>query len=128
MTYGLIAILIGIIVSRYISEKGYATLSDAEKTRLMDGFSQHRKVSLIPLALFVVIYLGAVRLFPQLHRDLTHILLGGTVVYMTSVSVWMKRKLGTLELPASYIRTFLWARGISFVGVLVLFGSLFWEL
>jgi len=126
MTYGLIAFLVGIVASRYLSERGYSTLSDAEKTRLMDGFSQHRKYSLIPLVLYVLLYLGAVRLFPEHHRDLTHILLGGTVVYMTSTSIWMKRRLKALEIPPSYVKTFLWARGISFVAVLVMFGSFAW--
>ncbi len=126
MTYGLIAFLVGIIASRFLAEKGYATLTGDEKTRLMDGFSQHRKYSLIPLAVIVILYMGAMQVVPHSHRELTWALLAGTVLYLVATTVWMQRRLRALDLPPAYVRTFLLARAISFVGVLVLFGALQW--
>ncbi len=92
----------------------------------MDGISQHRKYSLIPLAVIVILYMGAVQVIPENHRALTWALLGATLLYLVATTVWMQRRLGALDMPPAYVRTFLLARAISFAGMIALFGALQW--
>jgi hypothetical protein len=126
MEYGLVAFLVAIVAARYLAERGFSTLDIEQKTRLVDGFTSHRKFSLVPIALFVVVYLGATRLFPDALRELTYAMFGITIIYVFGSGVWMARRLQSLEMSARYVRTFLWARALSTAGVLALFGAMLW--
>ena len=126
MEYGLVAFLVAIVAARYVAERGLAALSTEQKTRLVDGFASHRKFSLMPVALLVVLYLGATRLFPDALRELTYVVFGATLVYVLASSLWSQRRLRSLEMPGAYVRTFFWARALSTAGVLALFGAMLW--
>jgi len=53
---GLIVLLVAIVVSRMLSERGYRTLDADAKLRLMDGFSKTRSYSMIPLLVLIGAY------------------------------------------------------------------------
>ncbi len=46
---GIIALLVSLVASRIINEQGYRTLTSEQKIRLMDGFSNARAYSMIPV-------------------------------------------------------------------------------
>ena len=50
---GFIALLLAVLASRIINERGYRHLSSEEKVTLMDGFSKTRAYSMIPIIILI---------------------------------------------------------------------------
>lgn len=113
-----------IAISRMVAERALRTLSPEEKIRLVDGFSGMRAYSLLPAVLIVAAALTASQLFPGAPGWSTFIGLGLVAAYMVAVHSFIARKLARLQLPADYIRRFMFARHLGNAGVAVLFAGI----
>jgi TRAP-type uncharacterized transport system fused permease subunit len=114
---GIVALLVGIIASRMVNERGYQALTSDEKLRLMDGFSKTRKYSLIPL----VVLIGLFYVFMS-HTSINHGVLIPSVftvliLYIIIMAVFNQRKLQSLEISPTYRRHFLLSQTLSVLGV-----------
>jgi len=122
---GFIALFAAIIVSRIINERGFLTLSDEEKVRLMDGFSKFRAYAMIPL---LVLIGGYYLLITKTEMDkgiLSIGYFGLLIAFVVVRSVFIHKKLATMNLPAIYRRHFILAQVISLTGVAWFFYTFF---
>jgi len=122
--YGLVVFLLCIIGSRFLAEKGLARLSPEQKVELLSRFAGQRKYGLLPLVGLLVAFFVAMRLFPEHSFMLVVALLVHTVVYTLGVSIMGYRSLAAMDCPRFYIRTYLGARIVSTLGMILLFLSI----
>src|SRR5690606_29626403 len=113
---GYVVLLGSVVVARILNERGYRQLNDAQKLRLMNGFSAMRTYSLIPLLLLIGALCGLSSL-PKVEWNLLAIgYFGGHITYIVVLAVYNHRRMLSLEMPENYRRTFTLSRIISFGG------------
>lgn len=124
---GVIALLVGMVASRLLNERGYRQLSAEEKVRLLDGFSGVRAYSLIPLLVLVgVLWL----LTSQTQIDKQYLLFGYfslLVVYVIAQVIFNQRKLSQLDMPAGYRQLFTLSQVVSCLGIAWFFFTMLWR-
>lgn len=106
-------------------ERGYRTLNDEEKIRLMDGFSKTRAYAMIPVIALIGVYF-----FLMKKTDLDKTVL--SIAYFTLLvlfviirSILSHRKLSKMNLPNSYNNPYTLAQVVSLVGVAWFFYTIF---
>ena len=122
---GFIALLVAIVISRFINERGYRTLGPDEKLRLMDGFSATRMYSMVPLLALVAAFWFLVTKTEVNKQVVTIAYFGLLAIYVVVRTILNQKKLTTLEMPQQYRRSFMIAQAISFVGVAWFFYTVF---
>lgn len=126
-TSGFVVLLVSIVASRIIGERGYRTLDSDAKLRLMDGFSKTRAYSMIPLLILIAGYWLLVTQTSVDTQYLTFGYFGLLVFYVIVRSTMNQRKLTALEMPADYRRMFTFAQVVSFIGIAWFFFAMFYE-
>lgn len=121
---GYVVLLGSVVVARILNERGYRQLDDAEKLRLMDGFSATRAYSLIPLLLLIGAFWGLSSLPGIDHTLLAIGYFVGLLTYIVVLAVFNHRRMLSLEMPDNYRKTFGLSRIISFTGVAWFFFTL----
>ena len=114
---GFIALLVAIVISRFINERGYRTLEPDQKLRLMDGFSATRMYSMVPLLVLVAAFWFLVTKTDVNKQMVTTAYFGLLAIYVVVRTILNQKKLTTLEMPQQYRRSFMIAQAISLVGV-----------
>jgi len=125
MIIGIICYLVGIVVSRMISEKGLKALTDSEKASYLNAFSKFRMFSSLPVLAAGVIMILFIFFFPDysVFSLLMFALL--CIIYLVVLNIMMFIKLKTLNPPAEYRRYHILSRVIQYSGFLaflLLFG------
>jgi hypothetical protein len=115
---GLLAFFAAFIAGRFIHERALRALTAEQKGQMMDAFSRQRQFSLVPLLAVVVLAL----VFPGLIPFWA--LLPLLLLYIVGTLVYALRKMRTLELPQSYVRTYSTSQAVQFGGVLFYFATL----
>ncbi len=116
---GIFIVLIGIVTSRIITERGVRHLSTEEKGRVVETFSSFRIWNLLPL----ILVLGA---YVFMRSDITQStsLYNGLLVLLFIIALLSKlyiaRRLRALDLPQSYLRMQMIGQMVS-LGALVVF-------
>lgn len=118
MTIGVVVLLLAVFGGRLINERGMSVLTPEQKARFIDAFSTQRKYSLLPL--IAVVLLSAA--FPG--RLPIWALLSALVAYVVAISVLGVRKMRSIELPGSYIRSYTTSQAFQIGGLLVYFALL----
>jgi len=114
---GYILWMLSIIISKIINERGYRTISNAEKVRLMDGFSTTRAYSLIPLVVLICIFYLLVE---KSNLDRSTINIGYftlLVVYIVVRTLTSQQKMKALEIPMTYRKYYTLSQVIAILGV-----------
>lgn len=122
---GFIALIVAIVVSRFISERAYRELDSNQKLRLMDGFSSTRMYSMVPLLVLVG---GFWFLTTKTELDkplITAAYFGLLIIYVVICTVLNQRKLIVLDMPVPYQRMFMTAQAVSLVGFAWFFYTVF---
>lgn len=116
-TYAWIGIIAAMVVSRFINERGYRTLSSDEKLRLMDEFSWDRAFALIPIVLLGVLFwlLATKTAMDRATLQVTFFTL--LAIYIVSRIAWNLRRLNQLNMPGEYQRMFTISQVISLLGL-----------
>jgi hypothetical protein len=125
VTLGIIFFFVCAMVNRLISERALKYLSDDQKALIVDVFSRMRACYLIPIVSIIVVFFGANFLMPGHSLVFLVIFLILLACYAVAMHIIVMRKLRKYNLPNQYIRSILLSRGISFVGLAVLFGAIF---
>ena len=122
---GFIALLVAIVISRFINERGYRTLEPDQKLRLMDGFSATRMYSMVPLLVLVAAFWFLVTKTDVNKQMVTTAYFGLLAIYVVVRTILNQKKLTTLEMPQQYRRSFMIAQAISLVGFAWFFYTVF---
>src|SRR5262245_15693218 len=115
---GLIALLFGVFAGRLINERGMRALTAEQKARFLDAFSAQRKYSLLPLIAIIVLSLALPGRIP--FWVLMSLFLG----YVCAIYFISIRKMHSIALPSSYIRSYTSGQGVQIGGLLFYFAAL----
>jgi hypothetical protein len=114
---GIIALLVSLVASRIINERGYRKLTSEQKIRLMDGFSNARAYSLIPVLVLAGAYF---LLVSQTNLDRQYLNIGYfalLIAYVACRTILSQRKISQLDLPVEYGRSFTISQFLSILGI-----------
>lgn len=124
---GMIVFFGCIVASRYLGERAFRRLDDAQKLRLLNTFSGMRAFSMVPLLAIMGVMWGIPYLLPSVVGIERWCAIAGMVLmllYLVAMHFWVKRRLNAVELPPANTREFLIARHVGSLGVVLLFAIL----
>ncbi len=122
---GFVVLLVAIVASRILNERGYRRLGSEAKLRLMDGFSKTRAYSIIPLLILIGMYWYLMTQTSVNKQALNIGYFGLLFVYVVVRSILNQVKLTQLDMPADYRQMFTIAQIVSFLGVAWFFFAVF---
>ncbi|MFA4943111.1 MAG: hypothetical protein WC789_00230 [Lentisphaeria bacterium] len=120
---GLLVCFACVIASRVLSERAVRGLTGEQKTALAEAFAKTRMWQLLPVATLVLLYL----LFQWLgwfKGLIMGLYFAGLALCFIGLHVAAAIKLRRLQLPASYTRTYAFARLLVFLGFIFLAATL----
>lgn len=113
----LLIVFAAIIVSRIVSKQALKQLSPEERSRLLASFSSYRLYNRVIFLGLVGAYFAATTYIPQSYPTVTLLFIILCFAVLGTVSVLSYRKLKSLNLPHSYIRSFLIGLGVKYAGL-----------
>lgn len=119
--FGITVFAVLYIVSRVVSERALRRLSNDEKARLVEGFSGFRIFSAVVVLLFVVIFLVAENYLTDLSGMIRLGFPVAIFILLIILSFLTFNKLKSLNIPESYIKTYLLATFLQYLGLAALF-------
>lgn len=126
-TIYLLVLIVSVIASRIVSERALKQLGNDEKGRLLDSFSGYRLYNTIVILGLLVAYFAATNYFPQSFSMLTLIFIILFFTASATISVLSYKKLKALDMPESYIKSFLVSMTIQYAGVGIVFLPMAWK-
>jgi hypothetical protein len=121
---GFIVFFCAYVISRVINENNLKKLNSEEKARLIDAFSNYRIYSLVTVVVVVIVFFIGNSAFPQFNFILTAAFFA--VLLLTTIvnSIFIHKKLSSLNLPAGYIKTYWLSSLLQYFGVIFLFATI----
>lgn len=113
----IVVVFATIVISRIISERALKHLSSEDKARLLDSFSGYRIFNSALLLGILIIWIVAINHLPHWRSALTIIFVLSFLGASAAISVLSYRKMKGLNLPASYIKSYLLSLAIQYLGV-----------
>lgn len=115
--------LVVLLVSRVVSEKASALLSESQREILARSFSAFRKITIFPLLGVIVLYYSGMKLFPVYENTVSTVSFILLFVYVLAVNIAVLRKMNSLQMPAVYVRRIIAARVLLYgaVGFVIYF-------
>lgn len=119
LLFSFFLLFLSIFIARIISEKATQALSDDKKLALIDLFSKKRIYSL-----GIILGVFALYIFVQMVESIDAVLaniiyFGFLLLYMFISGYLSYRKLKNHDFPAAYIKSYLFALVVRFVGLAV---------
>ncbi len=114
-----------ILASRILNERAMVQLEDAQKLALFDAFTGQRKYQLIPLVVLVLLYLGVSQAMAGSTVVVTAVFWLGLVAYATVAMVLNVSRMRGLDLPSSYLRSWITGRALVTTGVIAMIAGFF---
>jgi hypothetical protein len=115
-TSGIIAVLASMIMSSFINERAFRVLSAEQKVRLMDGFSNYRKLAMIPLTILIAaFYLLATQTTID-RQSLFVAYFASLTIYVICSNITIHRKMKSLQMPSEYVYYFSIGQIVSVAG------------
>lgn len=117
--------IVTIIASRIISERAMKELTIDEKAKLIDAFSGMRAYSLIPLSIIICGYFLIMR-YTDINRVVLSVVYFSLIILFIIISnIYVYKKLSKLNFPATYLKTHVFSKLISFIGIGIFFYVIF---
>lgn len=113
---GMLVLIVFFFIARYVSEKSIKYLDKESKALLVDAFSNVRIFQSLPILVVLVLYILAMTMKPQYGNVWVSLFAVFYVVFHQAVTVWIRRKLVSLKMPAEYIRHFSISRMLVMAG------------
>lgn len=113
----LVLFLAVLLVSRVISEKASALLSESQRETLARSFAAFRKITIFPLLGVIVLYYSGLKLFPSHEETVSTASFILLFVYVLVVNVVILRKMNSLQMPPAYVRRIILARALLYGAV-----------
>ncbi|MGE3799652.1 MAG: hypothetical protein AB7H80_01380 [Candidatus Kapaibacterium sp.] len=120
-TIGILIVFIGVIISRFITERGMKVLSIEEKGRLVEAFSSFRIWNLLPFVLVLIVYFFLKKSGSSWSPESIGIFMGILFLIALASKVFAARKLRTLDLPQSYLKKHAIGQTVSLISLVVFF-------
>lgn len=99
-----------LIAGRGMKERAFASLSDEQKLAVLDAFSGQRIARLVPITVMVLLYLGVSMMAEGSSTAVLIVFWLGLLAY-GGLSVALQHiRLGQLDLPRSYMRSWMLGR------------------
>lgn len=111
--------VVGIVVSRMLSERNFAKLDDSQKVRVMDSFSSMRMWNLVPVFMVMVLFLGVVWIQPRYTTLASWVVMSLLVVFLFVRHFMVRRKLSSIQAPDWYARGVLLSSAVYYAGIIV---------
>lgn len=113
---GLVILFAAYAINRFVMTEATNKLADSDKLKIFEVFSKRNNFSTILVLSLVLLYFGALQYLP-------HFIMPITVVYLTIYSAYLifrfatnYRKLRQMEMPSSYISSFIKSYSIFILG------------
>ncbi len=121
-TIGFLVFFAAIFAARFINERALKKLSEAEAARLLQGFSRFRMYSLGAVIGIVAMFFAYSNLYPGSTFRVAQLFMGVLVAFLISTGVAAYLKLKKMQMPDSYVNSFLLASFVKYAGVFIFFG------
>lgn len=115
----IIIFLVLIVVSRYFSEKGLKSLTDEQKSALIDEFSKMRIFVLIPIITLVGLYFLILKYFRQHYFIATIVYFVAIIAYLIGNNIFIYFKLKKLDLSDEYRKQYIIAQSLRYIGIVI---------
>ncbi len=123
----IIILLVAIVLSRFVMERALKHLSDDQRGRLIGSFSAYRLANTTIIFGLVLLFLLGQNYYPELTLRFTVLFVALFIGISVSISILSYRKLGQLDMPDNYVRSFMIGLLIQFIGIAVVFLPIAWR-
>ena len=113
---GIFLLVALIVASRFISENALKLLSENEKAKILDSFSNFRKYNQIPVLIIFALVLLIEYLEPEYSVKIFITLMILFIVFMVVSHLLITKKLNNLNLPRDYRKKYDISRIVYFSG------------
>lgn len=127
LTIYFLILIVTIVVSRIVRERALKQLSTEEKGVLLESFSSYRLYNTFVSLGLVAAYFALTNYFPQSSSLLIVVFIILFFAISATISVLSYQKLKNLNMPHTYIKSFLVSLGIQYVGLLAIFLPIAWQ-
>ncbi len=124
----IIVLLVAIVLSRFVMERGLKDLPDEQRGRLVGSFSAYRLANTTIIFGLILIFLFGTNYYPDITRQFTVLFVALFVGLSLSISLLSYRKLRQLEMPDKYIRNFIIGLAIQYIGIGFVFLPIAWRM
>ncbi len=124
---GLTILFAAYAVNRLVMTGATKKLSDADKLKIFDSFSRRNNFSTILVLILVLLYFGAIQNLPQFMMPITAIYLTIFVIYLLCRFTANYKKLKQMEMPATYIKSFITSYSVFILGFSGMTFCVFWN-
>ena len=121
--FGVALFITSFVIARIVHERALRRLSTEEKGRLVEAFSSHRIVMLLPIAAMAAMYFAVSRFDLPMGTFLS-VYIPAVLLFAAGSHVYVFRKLREIECDPEFIRQFGLSRVISLLGFASLLPSL----
>lgn len=109
-----------LLLSRFIQNKAFSTLSSEKKSEIFNAFSLFRKYNLVPAALLLVLYIMFIKVFTSIPYLVTNILFGATYIcYLIFTLLFIFFKLKKLDVEKSVALKIVFALALQYFGMVI---------
>ena len=115
-------------VSRSIMAKGIVTLSKAQKATLLETFTKLRKYNIMPAVVIFIIFFVLMNLFPTYSTMWLILVFTAFILSSLAIQAYTYQQMKAVDLPPTYIRSYLQATALRFTGVIVVIFVIAWML
>ena len=109
------------IILRIVNEKALSKLSSDQKVLLLDGFSKMRIYNLIPLVVIIALYFYLLKNSSFNGHLIKAFYYLSLIAYLGVLIILVQKKLRSLNLPNSYIKTYSIVQALQIVALIFLF-------
>jgi len=128
LSIGLCALVFSIVYSRSISKKALELLSDEEKSKLAEKFSNFSILNLIPIIVVFTSYI-AINFFMPTSSNIPFVLLIlFFIIFLVTTSLLISKKMKKMSLPAEYVKNYQQSRLLYNLGFITCGAILLYEL
>ena len=117
-------LLVSVVISRIIIFREAKKLTAEQKAQMVDKFAGFSAYGLIPVVVLIGVYFLALKYTDFDPTVILWIYLSVLVVTIKGFQVYILRKLKELDLGRSYMRRFIFARVISWIGFATFFTAI----
>lgn len=117
-----VVLAVGVIFSRVLSESAFRKLDDQMKIAIMNEFSGMRIWNIVPVLAIVIIMVAGNALYAGNELLVFALFLVALVAFFIITHRMIRAKMLKVQAPESYLHTFILARWISYLTIVLMLG------
>lgn len=117
-----VVLAVGVVVSRLISERAFRKLDDQMKIAIMNEFSGMRIWNIVPLLAIIILMIAGNAFYAGHELLVFAMFLVALIAYFIITHRMIRAKMVKVQAPESYLRTFMGARWISYLTIVLMLG------